>query len=128
MSRLGAKRYGQLCALVGSALDHPEPAVRTVGAHVGWPVAVYMLGHREPGSKIFTVDYVGSAIRRNSDVSARIREHLTDPRKRRQFTGQVILPLRHDLSVELVRKLEGTVARSLAVPRWCQRVPGGQRP
>lgn len=127
MTRLTANRYHDLCVLAGKRLDHPNPIIRRVGAFCDWPTVVYMLGHRHPSSGTFIVDYVGSAVRHKSDASARIREHLLDDAKYERFTCQVVMPLRKDLSVREVRRLEGTVARQLGIPRWCQRVPGGRR-
>jgi hypothetical protein len=43
------------------------------------------------------------------------------------FTDQVVLPLKSDLHVDEVRRLEGVVARALGVPRWLRRVPGGRQ-
>ncbi|MGY4645037.1 hypothetical protein [Cellulomonas sp. URHB0016] len=126
MSQLTASRYRDLCALVGEALDHPRPQLAEVGALVKWPVAIYVLGHRHPASGVFLADYVGSAVRLKTDVSARIRSHLDVPAKRQVFTCQVVLPLRPTLDPAEVRRLEGVVARALGVPRWCQRVPGGR--
>jgi len=126
VSRLTANRYRDLCALVGDALDHLRPEIRPVGSPCNWSSVIYLLGHRHPVSNAFIVDYVGSACRPTSDAGARIREHLADAGKRARFTCQVVLPLREDLPVADVRRLEGVVARALDVPRWCQRVPAGR--
>lgn len=123
MSRLSARRYHELCDVLGTALDHPKPAIQRVGARVGWPVAVYLLGHRDPVDHKLMVDYVGSTVRLNTDASSRIRVHLRDAEKRKRFTCQVILPLRRDLPDDEVRQYEGQVARALGVPRWCNRIP-----
>ena len=127
MSRLTARRYRDLCALVGDALDHPNPRIQPAGSPVGWRVGIYALGHRHAASGRFVVDYVGSAVRLRSDVAARIKDHLRDRGKADRFTCQVIIPLKEDLDKEEVRRLEGHIARALGVPRWCQRVPGGRR-
>jgi hypothetical protein len=127
VTRLTANRYHDLCILAGEKLDHPKPAIEKVGSYCGWPTVVYMLGHRDPVTNALIVDYVGSAVRPKSDASERIREHLQEAEKRQQFTCQVVMPLRDDLPMEEVRRLEGVVARVLGVPRWCRRVPGGQR-
>jgi hypothetical protein len=100
--------------------------VQEIGTNCNWPVGVYLLGHRHPASGALIVDYVGSAVRRSTDISDRVRESMLIEAKRQRFTSQVILPLRRDTALEEVRRLEGAVARSLNVPRWCQRVPGGQ--
>ncbi len=125
-TRLTATTYRDLCALVAGALDHPRPRVQQIGTRCDWPVGIYLLGHRHPVSSAFIVDYVGSAVRRSSDMSNRIRESLLVEAKRERFTCQVILPLRPDTALAEVRRLEGAVARSLDVPRWCRRIPGGQ--
>lgn len=125
MSRLTTGIYRDLCILVGDALDHPRATVQEIGTRCDWPVAVYLLTHRHPVDNGLVVDYVGSAIRRR-DVATRIDEHLRDARKRERFTGQVIIPLRKGTDQDEVRRLEGVVARSLGIPRWCQRVPGGR--
>lgn len=119
-------RYQDLCAVVGPALDHPRPWVQEIGTPCGWPVGIYLLGHHHPSSNRFVVDYVGSAARPTSDVSARIREHLRDKEKARHFTGQAVLPLRSETPVTDVRRHEGAVARALDIPRWSRRVPGGR--
>ncbi|MET9269805.1 hypothetical protein [Kribbella sp. NPDC003557] len=127
MTRLTAPRYRDLCAVAGKALDHPSPTIRRAGSAFGWPIAVYLLGHRDPITNGFIVDYVGSAYRPKSDAGDRTREHLRDLDKKERFTCQVMLPLRRDLPVSDVRRIEGAIARVLGVPRWCQRVPGGRR-
>ncbi|GAA0602381.1 hypothetical protein HPO96_19600 [Kribbella sandramycini] len=127
MTRLTAGRYRDLCAIAGDALDHPSPEIRKAGSDFGWTVAVYLLGHRDPVTNKLIIDYVGSAVRPSSDAGARTREHLRDLQKKERFTCQVALPLRRDLAVGDVRRLEGEIARALGVPRWCQRVPGGRR-
>jgi hypothetical protein len=126
--QLTRSRYDDLCALMGGALDHYRPHVQEIGQTCRWPVGVYLLGHRHPESNGFVVDYVGSAIRSGSDISARVREHLRDSAKRARLSGQVILPLRHDIAHAEVRRLEGAAARALGVPPLCSRVPGGRRP
>jgi hypothetical protein len=127
MSQLTATGYSDLCVLVGNALDHPRPRVQEIGTWCDWPVAVYLLAHRHPLDNGLIVDYAGSAVRRGSDVSARLREHLRDASKRERFSSQMILPLRTATDLGEVRRLEGVVARALGVPRWCKRIPGGCR-
>lgn len=126
MSQVSASRYRDLCALVSGALDRPSPRIQEAGSACESSVAIYLLGHREPVMNAFVVDYVGSTVRHESDASSRVREHLRDPRKRRRFSCQVVLPLRVETDLSEVRRLEGVVARALGVPRWCQRVPGGR--
>ena len=123
---LTVRRYRDLCALVGKALDHSRPVVREIGVACEWPVGIYLLGHRHPVTSSLVVDYVGSAVRRSSDVGDRVRDHLLIEAKRERFTSQVLLPLRSDTPLEEVRRLEGKVARFLNVPLWCKRVPGGR--
>lgn len=123
--RLSANRYHDLCVVAGERLDHANPFISKVGSDCRWPSVIYMLGHRHPASGALIIDYVGSAVR-YPDASARIREHLRDEAKRERFTCQVVMPLRKDLPVEEVRRLEGVVARVLGIPRWCRRVPGGR--
>lgn len=127
MRALTTAGYRDLCALAGAALDRPRPVVQEAGALCGSAVAVYLLGHRDPVTNGFVVDYVGSAVRPSSDVRVRVREHLRDARKRARFTHQVLLPLDPTTSASGVRRLEGEVARALGVPRWCIRVPGGKQ-
>src|SRR4051812_43540309 len=94
MTRLTMSRYRDLCVLAGDALDHHRPRIQEIGTSVGWPVGVYLLGHREPVHNAFTVDYVGSTVRVGGDMAARTREHLRDEHKRMRFTCQAILPLK----------------------------------
>jgi hypothetical protein len=126
VTRLTASRYRDLCVLVNDALDHRSPLIQEVGSECQWPIAIYLLGHRDPVTNAFVVDYVGSAFRRTSDASSRVREHLHDPRKYKRFSCQVVLPLRKETELREVRRLEGVVARALGTPRWCQRIPGGR--
>lgn len=124
---LTTSRYHDLGVLAGDALDHPRAEVNVAGARCDWPVGVYLLGHRDPRSPHFTVDYVGSAVRRNGDISDRIKEHLRDAERRERFSNQVIFPLKIDTGEPDARRLEGKIARALGVPAWCRRVPGGTR-
>ncbi|MGY1855981.1 hypothetical protein [Modestobacter sp. SYSU DS0290] len=126
MPRLTQSLYRDLCVLAGDDLDHPEARVQKIGSVVGWPVGVYLLGHRDPVRNSFMVDYVGSTARTRSDIAARMQEHLRDEGKRARFTCQVVLPLKKDTDLAVVRRLEGAAARALGVPRWCKRVPGGR--
>jgi hypothetical protein len=126
MSILSAGRYRDICQLIDGGLDHADPVVREAGAAFEWPVGVYAVGHREAAGSHLDIGYVGSAVRRNGDVASRVREHLRDEEKALAFSSQVLFPLREDLSVAEVRRIEGVVARALGVPRWCQRVPGGR--
>ena len=75
-TRLTRTAYRDLCALVAQALDHPRPWVQEIGTWCDWPVGIYLLGHRHPVSNAFIVDYVGSAVRRSTDMSKRVRESL----------------------------------------------------
>jgi hypothetical protein len=127
MALLTKSVYVQLCDIVGDALDHPRPAITEVGSKCAWPVGVYALGHRHPGSGRLMIDYVGSSVRIKGDMSNRIREHLRHPGKAGRFTCQVIIPLKLDTTVSETRRLEGRVARALGVPCWCERIPGGRR-
>ena len=125
-ARLTRDKYSDLCAIVGPALAQADPVVRQIGQLCDCEVGIYLLGHRDPARDQLLVDYVGSAKRTASDIANRINAHLLVEAKRQRFTSQVILPLRPDTALAEVRRLEGNVARSLNVPRWCQRVPGGQ--
>ena len=127
MAHLTASVYRDLCALAGDAVEHSRPLVQEIGTRCDWPVAIYLLAHRDPGNNALIVDYVGSAVRLAGDVAHRVREHLKDAAKQKRFTSQIIIPLRRDTEVQEVRRLEGVVARALGVPRWCKRIPGGRR-
>ena len=124
--RLTRDKYLDLCAIVGRALLQNDLTVQQIGTLCECDVGIYLLGHRDPVTNHLLVDYVGSAKRTASDVANRINAHLLVEAKRERFTSQVVLPLISETPIAEVRRLEGIVARSLNVPRWCQRVPGGQ--
>ena len=74
------------------------------------------------------VSYVGSVARYGDKggIASRLTEHLTDPKRKQDWTHIHVLPLKEELTAEDVRTLEGRVGRLLR-PRLNQRLPRQRR-
>ncbi|MER5336763.1 hypothetical protein [Micromonospora sp. NPDC002717] len=112
--RLDAASYQLACDLAGAGLLRRLPAgetvlrVLTVGVWDNYTAGVYLAADRDNW-----IRYVGSAIRSGSDsVGDRIGEHMRCGRAD-GWTRLMLVPLRADLSVDRVRRIEGVIGRVL---------------
>lgn len=100
----------------------PEPIAEIVEIGDGVPgpggVAVYIaLDVRG------RADYVGSSTRVSGTLlKGRIREHLRDGAKRRDWVRLAVVPLRADTPPRVVRRIEGQIGRALK-PARARRLP-----